>query len=178
LNLETENLKLACIGLGSNLGERMDHLRGARERLRALAALGGPFLVAPVYRTVPVDCPPGSPDFFNTVVAFRFAGSPRELLGATQAIEKELGRLDAGDRAVNAPRPIDLDILFFGRETVAEEDLAIPHPRLADRQFVLRPLADILPDLVLPVGRGSVSRRLEQLGVSSSEELALEADEW
>jgi 2-amino-4-hydroxy-6-hydroxymethyldihydropteridine diphosphokinase len=93
------------------------------------------------------------------------------LLGATQAIERSLGRPDAGERVRNAPRPVDLDILVFGDETIADEDLVIPHPRMAERRFVLRPLADILPELVLPSGLGTVAeclKRLEERGKPES----------
>jgi 2-amino-4-hydroxy-6-hydroxymethyldihydropteridine diphosphokinase len=165
LKLETENLKLTCISLGSNLGDRLAHLGTARERLRALAAPSGVFLSAPVYRSEPVDCPPESPDFFNTVVAFQFAGSARDLLRETQRIESDLGR--PAERAVNAPRPIDLDILVFGGKTVNEPDLVIPHPRLPERRFVLQPLADILPGLVPPGGTATVARQLDRLGNSA-----------
>jgi len=168
-------LKLVAIGLGSNLGDRLGNLRAAREKLRELA--DGGLLVAPVYRTAPVGCPPGSPDFFNSVVAFRFGGTVRELLDAVRGIERELGRAGARTRGRNAPRPIDLDILVFGGETVSDEDLTVPHPRMGSRRFVLQPLADILPGLVAPGSGGSAAECLERLGRGGGE-VAEEAAEW
>lgn len=136
------------IALGSNLGRRLRHLIEGRDQLRALAAPGSDFLQAPVYQTVPVGCPGDSPDFFNSVVELGFSGTPRELAAKLHAIEAEFGRLPRATR--NAPRILDLDLLYFGSQRVDEPDLVVPHPRLLDRRFVLQPLADIRPDLVLP----------------------------
>lgn len=151
----------AGIALGSNLGDRLARLREAVSRLRAIAAPGEPVLEAPVYQTEPRFCPPDSPDFLNTVVEIGFHGGARELLEKTRAIEKELGRVRGGGR--NAPRTIDIDLLYLGDERRDEADLELPHPRLAERRFVLQPLADIRPDLVLPGRALTVAELLERL---------------
>jgi 2-amino-4-hydroxy-6-hydroxymethyldihydropteridine diphosphokinase len=160
----------AGIALGSNLGDRLGHLRAAIARLREIAASDGVFLTAPVYQTEPRLCPPGSPDFLNTVVEFSFGGSPLDLLVETRAIEKALGRALAGER--NAPRIIDLDVLYLGGEISATHELELPHPRIGERRFVLQPLADIRPDLVLP---GQTMNIAEMLGVLAVDGAALVA---
>jgi len=152
----------AGIALGSNLGDRLAHLRAAFTGLRAIAAPGEPFLIAPVYQTVPRCCPPGSPDFYNTVVEIGFAGKPLELLAKTRALEQQLGRGRPAQR--NAPRIIDIDLLYLGGACFANSSLVLPHPRLGQRRFVLQPLADIRPELVLPGQDLTVTVMLENLG--------------
>ncbi|WP_035106731.1 2-amino-4-hydroxy-6-hydroxymethyldihydropteridine diphosphokinase [Desulfovirgula thermocuniculi] len=143
-------MERAYIGLGSNMGDKKAGI------LRALEELGktpGVALlrVAPLYRTAPV----GYTDqdwFVNTVAEIDTALSPRELLAACLEIERRLGRV----RGVRwGPRVIDLDLLLYGDLVVDEPDLAVPHPRMHERAFVLVPLADLAPDLVVP-GRGKV----------------------
>jgi 2-amino-4-hydroxy-6-hydroxymethyldihydropteridine diphosphokinase len=136
------------IALGSNLGDRLAHLHAARRALREIATPGEPFLQAPTYQTEPLLCPPGSPFFYNSVVEIGYAGDPFELLELTQAIERKLGRTGTPER--NAPRVIDVDLLYFGDRTIDAGNLVLPHPRLGERRFVLQPLAGIRPDLVLP----------------------------
>ena len=150
----------AGIALGSNLGNRLKHLQQARDLLAKLAVPGS-FRQAPVYQTEPVACPDGSPDFYNTVVEFDYAGSAHDLLDATQAIEFRLGRVAISER--NAPRVIDVDILYFGDQRIDGEILDLPHPRLAERRFVLQPLADLHPDLVLPGDQVSIAEHLRHL---------------
>jgi len=149
------------IALGSNLGDRLSHLRKALESLREIAVPGEPFLCAPIYQTEPRLCPPGSPDFYNTVVEIAYQGSAFELLGLTQSIEKSLGRLPHVER--NAPRMIDVDLLYFGEEIIDTETLVLPHPRIGERRFVLQPLAAIRPELVLPGEIHTVAKMLELL---------------
>jgi 2-amino-4-hydroxy-6-hydroxymethyldihydropteridine diphosphokinase len=151
----------AGIALGSNLGDRMRNLRTALEALRAIAAPGEPVLTAPVYQTEPRFCPPGSPDFLNTVVEIGFDGSPLELLALTCGIEKQLGRTRGTER--NTPRTIDIDLLYLGDEVLEEKDLTLPHPRIGERRFVLQPLADIRPNLVLPEKTRDVTGLLKEL---------------
>ena len=148
------------IALGSNLGNRLKHLQDARDLLKKIAVPGS-IRQAPVYQTEPVACPPGSPDFYNTVVAFDYPGTAHDLLDATQAIEFRLGRVAQPER--NAPRVIDVDILFFGNERIDGEILDLPHPRLTSRRFVLQPLADLHPDLVLPGDQVSIAEHLRHL---------------
>lgn len=136
----------AGIALGSNLGDAAANIALAIARLEAISIPGEPVLKASILRTAPVNCPPGSPDFLNTVVEIAFDGTPRELLSHTQRIERDLGRVPNPVR--NAPRVIDVDILYLGDEVHNDGDLVLPHPRMMERDFVLLPLAEIRPDLV------------------------------
>jgi 2-amino-4-hydroxy-6-hydroxymethyldihydropteridine diphosphokinase len=136
------------IALGSNLGDRLAHLHAARQALKEIATPGEPFLQAPTYQTEPLLCPPGSPLFYNSVVEIGYAGDPFELLELTQAIERKLGRTGTPER--NAPRVIDVDLLYFGDRIIDAGNLVLPHPRLGERRFVLQPLVGIRPGLVLP----------------------------
>lgn len=146
------------IALGTNLGDRLANLQAAREALLEIATAGEPFLQASAYQTEPLLCPPGSPLFYNSVVEIAYSGTPSELLELTQAIEKKLGRTGSAER--NAPRIIDVDLLYFGDEIVDTEALVLPHPRLGERRFVLQPLAEIRPDLVLPGQTRSIAELL------------------
>jgi 2-amino-4-hydroxy-6-hydroxymethyldihydropteridine diphosphokinase len=159
----------AGIALGSNLGDRLANLRAAIGFLREIATPGEPFLTAPIYQTAPRFCPPGSPDFFNTVIEIGFEGGALELLAATQATESRLGRVRGPER--NAPRTIDIDLLYFGDEEITEGTLILPHPRTIERRFVLQPLADIRPDLVLPGQQRNIA---EMLGGLQSDEAPLQ----
>lgn len=152
----------AGIALGSNLGDSLAHLHAAIARLREIAATGEPVLVAPVYQTPPLDCPPGSPDFLNTVVEIGFEGSGHQLLELTRAIEQQLGRVRGPEH--NAPRTIDLDLLYLGDAQINDDALVLPHPRIFARRFVLQPLADIRPELVLPGSTRSISEALRDCG--------------
>lgn len=172
MSSEPAVLQRAGITLGANLGDPLAQLRAARDRLRGLS--GGDFRQAPLFRSQPVGCPPGSPDFLNTVVAFDFAGSPDELLTATRAIEGELGRVRG---EVNAPRTIDLDLLFLGDHRVETAELVLPHPRLALRRFVLEPLAALEPERLLPGQSQPVAELLATLA-SDEPPLELVARDW
>ena len=137
----------AGIALGSNLGNRLDHLRAAIACLREIATPGEPVLLAPIYQTEPRYCPPESPDFYNTVLEIDFGGGAHELLEITRAMETKLGRSRGSER--NAPRVIDIDLLYLGDLRIHDGTLTLPHPRISERRFVLQPLADIRPTLVL-----------------------------
>lgn len=149
------------IALGSNLGDRAENLRRGVELLRERV----PGLVvrasAPVYETDPVDCAPGTQAFLNTVIEVEASLTPRELHAHLQAIEQALGRPVAREK--NSPRSLDLDLLYAGDLISDDPALILPHPRLHQRRFVLQPLADIRPDLVLPGQSVPVSRLLSQL---------------
>jgi 2-amino-4-hydroxy-6-hydroxymethyldihydropteridine diphosphokinase len=134
------------IALGSNLGDRLKIIQTARDLLKSIAVPDEPFLQGPVFLTEPFDCPPESPDFYNTVVEIAYEGSPFELLAMTQSFQRQLGRQELKQR--NAPRPIDIDLIYFGNETIRSESLELPHPRYQQRDFVLQPLVKIRPDLV------------------------------
>ena len=130
------------VGLGANLGDRQSTLRDA---LVALSALPSTRLlrVSPLYRSAPVDA--GGPDYLNAVAELATQLAPHALLQSLQAIEHAAGR----ERPYrNAPRTLDLDILWFGDEVIDTADLVVPHPRMAERAFVLRPLADLAPGRV------------------------------
>ena len=149
------------IALGSNLGDRLSNLSRAvaalTERVPDLRLLA----VAPVYETAPVDCPPGSQAFLNTVIEVQTSLELRALHQVLQEVEVKLGRPAQHER--NAPRPLDLDILYAGDQTLADERLTVPHPRLHLRRFVLQPLTDIRPDLQLPGQQAAVRELLAAL---------------
>ena len=149
------------IALGSNLGDSRQLLREAIDLLRAMAVPGEEFVEAPVYRSAPLACPAGSPDFLNTVVELAWDGTPPGLLEKTRRIEQQLGRTRGAER--NAPRTIDLDLLYCGGLASDDTDLTPPHPRIAERRFVLQPLADIRPGLLLPGMSVSVRNLLGRL---------------
>lgn len=146
------------------MGDRLGHLREARARVLALPGVNGLVcLCAPLYETAPVDCPPGTEAFLNTVVEIEAWDSllPGELLAGLRGIEHELGRPSRYPR--NTPRPVDLDILYADHLTLETPALTLPHPRLARRRFVLEPLAAIRPELVLPGLHKPVSQLLREL---------------
>ena len=131
------------------MGESARLMAGARDALLAVAGPQPDFRQAPLFVSAPVDCPPGSPDFLNT--ALELDVSTMELpafLLACQEIERAMGRPLPKDRHRNAPRPIDIDLLYLAAGTHVSENLILPHPRLAERRFVLEPLACIAPERV------------------------------
>jgi 2-amino-4-hydroxy-6-hydroxymethyldihydropteridine diphosphokinase len=147
---EARGALTAYVGLGSNLGNRLEHLA---EGLRRLSAVPTITVVAAssIYETAPVGVT-DQPAFLNCVAELRVTCSARELLQRCLRIEADMGRV-RGERW--GPRNIDLDVLLFGEQSIEEPDLIIPHPRLAERQFVLVPLAEIAPDQRLPDGRAA-----------------------
>lgn len=150
------------IALGSNLGERLDHLRAARTALYALPEVRPPCLASALYETEPVDCEPGAEPFLNAVVEINFTGrDPQRLLPALKNIEQQLGRTRGEPR--NRSRTIDLDILYADDQTSATPCLTIPHPRAHLRRFVLEPLADLHPSMILPGQTQPVLRLLAHL---------------
>lgn len=136
------------IGLGSNLNDPIDQLNSA---IRKLAQLPNTVLsqVSKFYRNPPVGFV-NQPHFINAVAEATTSLSPEELLAALQRIELEQKRVRSQNR--NRPRTIDLDILLYGNLSICSEKLTIPHPRLKDRAFVVHPLAELNPRLVLPCG--------------------------
>ena len=140
----------AYIGLGANLG---DPGAALREAIEALAGLPDSTLRtrSSFYRTAPIDAV--GPDFLNAVVHLETRLAPHALLAALQRIEQVHGRQRPYR---NAPRTLDLDLLLYGDQTIDTPTLTVPHPRLHERAFVLRPLAEIAPALNVP-GRGHVA---------------------
>jgi 2-amino-4-hydroxy-6-hydroxymethyldihydropteridine diphosphokinase len=135
------------VGLGSNLGDRELNLRRALQRLEEL----GPVHASSFRETEPVGVT-DQPKFLNAAAELATDLPPRELLERLLEIERGLGRNRATERRWG-PRVIDLDLLLFGEETIDEPGLTVPHPRLADRRFVLEPLCELAPELRLPDGR-------------------------
>ncbi len=171
----------AHIGLGANLpsiaGPPESALAAAALRLETLGRL---VARSSLYSTAPVGFA-DQPHFVNAVVALETDLAPRALLEGLLAIEREFGR----DRAAsfpNGPRTLDLDILLFGNQIVAEPDLEIPHPRLAERAFVLVPLAEIAPDAIDPISGRAVRQLLNSLRTDprdrADEVLPLQTELW
>lgn len=151
-------MPLAYIGLGSNLGDREQTIRRALERLGADREIDV-VAVSSLRETDPVGYV-DQPRFLNGVAALRTTLDPQELLARLQAVENDLGRDRSRPRF--GPRTIDLDLLLFGSEQIDEPELVVPHPRLAERRFVLEPLFELESGLEVP-GRGSVRALLAGL---------------
>ncbi|HEY0548584.1 MAG TPA: 2-amino-4-hydroxy-6-hydroxymethyldihydropteridine diphosphokinase [Verrucomicrobiae bacterium] len=153
--------KRALIALGSNLGDSISVIREACDRLQELS--DSPIRKSSLWRTTPVDCPPGSPPFVNSAVALVPLSdeTPESLLSKLQALENKLGRKPKV--ALNEPRPLDLDLIAFGEEVRNTTELTLPHPRAHLRRFVLQPLSEIAPDFVLPGEPRTVRELLEAL---------------
>jgi 2-amino-4-hydroxy-6-hydroxymethyldihydropteridine diphosphokinase len=149
------------IALGSNLTDRLAALRDGLLLLLAQDATAQLLAQAPLYETDPVDCPAGSPPFVNTVVEVSSELLPLEMLAVLQGIERSLGRPQQRER--NDPRPLDMDLLYAGDWVLDVPELTLPHPRMHLRRFVLAPLAEIRPDLVLPGFTETVSELLTAL---------------
>lgn len=158
---------LTIIALGSNLGDSRGKILSAMAQLQNLSE--EPILKSSLWETSPVNCPPGSPKFMNAIVGLfpKKEETPESLLLKLQEIEKQFGR--APKKVLNEPRPLDLDLIAFGQEARHTPDLTLPHPRAHLRKFVLQPLSEIAPDLVLAGQGKTVSSLLSEL--SSDETL-------
>lgn len=136
----------AYVALGANLGNPQEALQAALEDLRQTAGVGVT-AVSSFYRTAPVES--SGPDYVNAVAEVATTLEALELLHVLQRIENAHGRVRPVG-VVNAPRTLDLDLLLFGKNTVATPELTVPHPRMHLRAFVLVPLLEIAPDAVIP----------------------------
>lgn len=150
-------MKITYLGLGSNLGDRRRNLEDAIERLESpdLRVLRA----SSIYETAPRDVA-DQPWFLNQVVEAETSLFPRQLHARAKKIERELGRKPSFP---NGPRLIDIDILLLGGAIVSTPELEIPHPRMAERRFVLEPLAELIPEMKHPLTRRSVREMLAQV---------------
>lgn len=170
---EMRPIRRAVLALGSNLGERMASLQGA---LNALADTPDVWItaVSPVYETDPVDCPPDAKTFLNAVVLIDTTLAASRLMDRALAIEDAFERERGEVR--NAPRTLDVDLIVVGDRRSDEESLRLPHPRAAERAFVLRPWLDVDPDAEIP-DLGPVADlldRVDQSGLKLRDDLTLE----
>ena len=145
-------MTLAYVGLGSNLGDREGTILAAAGRL-------GPHRLSPIVETEPWGYA-DQPRFLNAVAALETELPPRALLDRLLEVERELGRVREGPRY--GPRTIDLDVLLYGDAVIDEPGLTVPHPRLAERLFVLEPLLGLDPGLFVP-GKGLVGTLIRGL---------------
>jgi 2-amino-4-hydroxy-6-hydroxymethyldihydropteridine diphosphokinase len=152
---------LAFIALGSNLGDSRQIILDAMARLEKFS--NRPILRSSLLQTSPVDCPPGSPPFINALVALvPFTDeTPESLLKKLHKLETKSGR--EAKKVLNEPRVLDLDLIAFGEETRHTPVLILPHPRAHLRRFVLQPLSEIKPDLILPGQSKTVTQLLASL---------------
>lgn len=157
------------IGLGANLGDARAHLWAGRRGLERLAGYR-PLAVSSLYRTAPVGVT-DQPAFLNAVARGMFEGEPLDLLDALLAIEASQGR---ERRQRWGPRTLDLDLLLFGERVMAHERLTLPHPEMHRRVFVLAPLMELAPGLVLPAWGRTAAQLLE--GLSGQERRAQQVE--
>lgn len=151
----------AGIALGSNIEPRILNLQEAFRAICDFHSGSEPVLQSKVYETSPVDCPSGASAFLNAVVEISTSLTPMILHRSLQEIEQVLGRPTAHER--NSPRTIDLDLLYCDDCVMNTVELTLPHPRMMTRRFVLQPLADIRPFLLIPNFRNNVSELLSGL---------------
>jgi 2-amino-4-hydroxy-6-hydroxymethyldihydropteridine diphosphokinase len=156
---EMRPIRRAALALGSNLGDRLDYLQAAVDALTESPEIIA-VAVSPVYETEPVGGPEEQPMFLNAVLVVDTTLSARSLLERAHAVEDAFGRTHEEQWG---PRTLDVDVLAVGDRVVVEADLAVPHPRLADRAFVLTPWADVDPDFEVP-GVGVVGELSESVG--------------
>ena len=163
-----------AVALGSNLGDRLENLRAARRQITELHGVQPPILSSGIYETEPVDCEPGALKFLNAVVEFDYEGNPVQLLEQLVRIEESLGR--KRDHRKNVSRTIDIDLLYCGDRQIDNKRLQLPHPRMHLRKFVLQPLADIRPELIVPSQTKAIGQLLAQR--KESGEMIRLTDDW
>jgi len=151
------------IGIGSNLEDRRLWLERAFDFLRTLDPKAK---FSQIYESSPVDCPAGSGAFLNAAAELEWEGELEILLDRLQAFETACGRRPPGERGLNQPRAVDVDILYADDLALATKRLILPHPRLGERLFVLLPLAELCPDRRLPGDRETL--REKSLGMAKA----------
>jgi 2-amino-4-hydroxy-6-hydroxymethyldihydropteridine diphosphokinase len=154
------------VAIGANEGDPEQQVRAAINQLRKLSS--GIFRASSLWESTPVDCPPGSPQFVNAVVELIPAAgdSPELLLERLQALEGEFGRRPK--QRVNEARPLDLDLIAWEDFRIASPLLTVPHPRAHQRRFVLVPLSELAPNLILPGQTQTVTELLANLPIDSA----------
>jgi 2-amino-4-hydroxy-6-hydroxymethyldihydropteridine diphosphokinase len=152
---------IAIVALGSNLGDSRKIILDVMARLQGFS--GEPILKSSLWQTSPVNCPPDSPKFVNAIVGLipRTDETPESLLQKLRELEKEFGRQPR--KVLNEPRPMDLDLIAFGNGIRNSPELILPHPRAHLRRFVLQPLSEIAPDLILAGQGKTVAKLLAEL---------------
>ena len=153
------------IALGANLGDKVATLNRAVDFMKKWDS---DLKVSSWYSSIPVDCPKGAPDFVNGMLEMVYKGDLMDLLDQLQAYERAEGRETV--RVVNAPRQLDLDMIYADDQVVDTERLTLPHPRAMERLFVLQPMAEISPDRILPGTQQSVRQLCDEL-MKTNEEL-------
>jgi 2-amino-4-hydroxy-6-hydroxymethyldihydropteridine diphosphokinase len=157
----------AGIALGSNIGDRLNNLRTAFREVTNLSSNPHGVRCSSIYETSPVNSPPGASSYLNAVTEIEYDRPAIALLDSLLQIERALGR--SSKRPRNAPRTIDLDLLYVGNSTLNTPEIIIPHPRIPQRRFVLEPLAEVAPELVLPGQTHSIRQLL--MGLKTEEEV-------
>jgi 2-amino-4-hydroxy-6-hydroxymethyldihydropteridine diphosphokinase len=160
------------LGLGANLGRAVNTLCAAAD---AIAALPGcaELRRSSLYRSAPQETRTAQPDYYNAAITFTTTRSARSLWRDMHAIERRLGRTRGDER--NAARTIDIDFLLYGDKEIASEDLLLPHPRIAQRAFVLLPLVELDPTIAIP-GLGPARGYLDQVKTQRIDRI--ESKEW
>ncbi|TLN06274.1 2-amino-4-hydroxy-6-hydroxymethyldihydropteridine diphosphokinase [bacterium] len=161
-------MSTVLVAIGGNVGDVAKTLKSAVE---AIDRLGGVRVLAasPLYRTAPVGGPAGQPAFLNGAISLETSLAPRELMAALLEIEKRHGRVR---EVQDGPRTVDLDMLLWDNLTLDDEMVLLPHPRLHQRAFVLKPLADIAPTALHPAFKKTVAELLADLGAPEGIELS------
>jgi len=161
-----------ALGFGSNLGDRLTNLASARRwaKLHLHQQNAGPLLASSIYESSPVDCEEGVPLFYNAVMEIDCSLEPESILDLCQEQEIRAGR--PARHGFHTPRTLDLDLLYYGDLEIHNSRLTLPHPAIAERIFVLAPLAEIVPEKILPGCPMGVRARLQEIPAGDSIRIA------